>query len=355
MDQNNNNLGYDQKTFGNEQPSYNQQDSYQNQQQYSNYQAPYTQQEQQNYNMNNAQNGGYNQNNMPYSIYNQNDTQNSGYNQNNMQYTSYNQNNAQSGGYNQNNMQYTSYNQNNAQSGGYNQNNMQNGSFQYNGNSGGMSLSTFTSNTFLWMFLGLVATFATAIFCQTETMLILLFSNPSLPFILLIAELALVFILSIMIQKLSVGAAYAIFFGYAILNGVTFAAVLYMYEVSSVIFIFGMSALYFGGMALYGHFTKRDLTKFGPILFGGVIVMAVFWLLSMFLDLSAFETIMCIVGVGLFMALTAYDVQKIKMYHAMTQGDDAMTRKSTIICALQLYLDFINIFLYLLRLLGRRK
>ena len=107
-------------------------------------------------------------------------------------------------------------------------------------------------------------------------------------------------------------------------------------------------------LAAYGWFTKRDLSGLRPILTAGLIFLLVFWLISMFLPLSGFDRIICFVGLAVFMGLTAYDTQKIKQLHAAFEGDYEMSKTASIFAALQLYLDFINIFLYILRLLGRR-
>jgi len=119
--------------------------------------------------------------------------------------------------------------------------------------------------------------------------------------------------------------------------------------------VFGMTALYFGVMALYGWFTKSDLSRIRPVLLIGLVVMLVWSLLSVFLGIGANSRLMCIVGAGLFVAFTAYDTQKIRANYQYYCNDDAMLEKSSIICALQLYLDFINLFLYLLRLFGKRR
>ncbi len=280
--------------------------------------------------MNNNNNDNYNQNNN----YNYNDANGAN---NNYQYNA----NGNNGGYN--NQMYG------GQNGGYNNfnNNM------YGGMGNAPTLAQYTAKTFLYMFLGLLLTFVTAFAVSNTSLIYVLYSNIAVPFILLIVEVALVFVLSSRITKLSVSTSYAIFFIYSFVNGITFASIFIMYNYGTLILVFGMAALYFGAMALYGYVTKRDLSRLGPILFGGVIVLAIFWLLSMFLNLSGLETIMCIVGIAIFMGLTAYDMQKIKAFHAAYGNDPAMSKKMSIMGALQLYLDFINIFLYLLRIVGR--
>ena len=186
-------------------------------------------------------------------------------------------------------------------------------------------------------------------------MILYVFTVPYLPIILLVAEVALVMILAACIQKLSVGAARALFIGYAILNGVVFSVYFLLFELTSLILIFAMTALYFGVFALYGHCTKRDLSGLRPILVGGLIFLLVVGLLSMFLPLGALDRIICLIGVAIFLGFTAYDTQKIKSFYAYYSTDGAMLEKASVFSALQLYLDFVNIFLYLLRFMGKRK
>ena len=173
--------------------------------------------------------------------------------------------------------------------------------------------------------------------------------------VLLVAELAVVLILSARIQKLQVSTARVLFFVYAVLNGVVFSAYFLMYEMMRLILIFAMTAAYFGIMAVYGHVTKKDLSRMRPILISGLLFLIACGLLSLFLDLGDFDRIVCLVGIAVFLGFTAYDTQKIRTYYNCYQGDQAMLARASIFSALQLYLDFINLFLYLLRLLGRAK
>lgn len=220
------------------------------------------------------------------------------------------------------------------------------------------TLSSYMAKTFGWMFLGLLTTFAVGAGLCVSYMVDGLpgfFYSAAFPPILFIAEIVVVMILSARLHKLSVGAATALFFVYAVLNGITFSVLFMVYDIMSMVLVFAMAALYFGGMALYGYITKSDLSRFKPLLFGGLIVLTLFWLLSIFLDLSGLETVMCILGVAVFMGYTAFDVQRIKAFHAATGYDEGMAKKLSVYGALQLYLDFINLFLYLLRLFGRSR
>ncbi|MEF9969508.1 MAG: Bax inhibitor-1/YccA family protein [Ruthenibacterium sp.] len=216
------------------------------------------------------------------------------------------------------------------------------------------TLGQYTAKTFGWMALGLLATFAISVAFYTTGMVSILYTIRTLPFILAIAELVVVFVLSARIQKMSARTATTLFFAYALLNGLTFSSLFYFYDMQVIVYVFGITSLYFAALAAYGHFTKRDLTSLRPILFFGALFLCVFWVLSLFLHLSQFETIICLVGLVIFMGYTAYDTQKIKAYYAIAANDGEMAAKGSIVCALALYLDFVNMFLYILRLVGRK-
>ncbi len=223
------------------------------------------------------------------------------------------------------------------------------------------SLSRYTAKTFGIMFLGLLVTFGIAWFLARTRTGIMLLANaldaiPWIHFAILIAELVVVIAMSAMIKKLSPAAAAACFFIYSVLTGMTFSLIFIAYEVTSLVLVFAFTALYFGGMAVFGYLTKIDLSRLRTILVGGLIVLIVVNLLMLFIPgLEVLDRVMCTVGVVIFLAFTAYDTQKIKAYYYGFQGDDAMLKKASIISALELYLDFINLFLYLLRIFGKGK
>ncbi len=220
---------------------------------------------------------------------------------------------------------------------------------------GSEPLHTYTAKTFGWMFLGLLVTFGVGIaFAVSGGMYAIFSMGTAGVFLLMLAEIVVVMVLSARLHSLSIGAARGLFFAYAALNGITFSTIFFLYDVQILVTVFGLTALYFGVLSAYGFLTKRDLSGLRPILMAGLIFLAVYWVLAMFLPLSGAERVMCFVGLAVFMGLTAYDTQKIKHLHAAYEGDYEMSKKASIIAALQLYLDFINIFLYILRLLGRR-
>ena len=213
------------------------------------------------------------------------------------------------------------------------------------------SISSYTAKTFGWMFLGLMTTFAASLAIYFTGAIWYLY-NSILPYVLLIAEIGIVVYLSARLHKISIGMARGLFFVYAVLNAVTFSSIFALYSVWSLVFVFGMTALYFGVMAIYGMVTKADLSRIRPVLLFGLIVLLILAVLSLFIP--ELETGMCLIGVVIFVAFTAYDTQMIRRNYMQFQGNPELLQKALIISALELYLDFINLFLYLLRLFGKR-
>ena len=219
--------------------------------------------------------------------------------------------------------------------------------------SAGLTLNQYIARTFGWMFLGLMVTFALAAAMAYTDAVWYLAAIPSIPMILLIAEVAVVLIMSIGVQKRSVGVTRMLFLLYSVINGLVFSFFFVVYEVANLIVIFGLTALFFGAFALYGRFTRTDLSKLGPLLIGGLIFLVIAGLLSLFINFTALERTICMVGIVVFLCFTAYDTQKIKANYEYFYGNDEILQKASIFSALQLYLDFVNLFLYLLRFLGR--
>ena len=220
------------------------------------------------------------------------------------------------------------------------------------------TLSEFMSKSFGWLFAGLLVTFGVGIGAVASG-LIFPIINSGLFIFTSIAELVMVFVLSARVQKLQPSTATALFFGYAVLNGINLSSIFLVYDYGTLILAFLVGAVYFGVMAVYGNVTDRDLTGWGPKLMGGLVALIVCALmgslLSMFgLNFGIADLLLCAVGLLIFMGLTAYDTQMLKYYYSYFGGDAAMLHKASIIGALNLYLDFINIFLYIVRMLGRR-
>lgn len=170
----------------------------------------------------------------------------------------------------------------------------------------------------------------------------------------LFAPLGLVFFLSFRIQKMSVSAAQTMFWVYAGLMGISIAPVLLVYTGASVAQVFFITAATFGAMSLYGYTTGRDLSGFGSFLFMGLIGIIIASIVNMFVQSSMMQFVISVIGVLIFTGLTAYDTQSIKEQYSANDDGTASGRKA-VIGALRLYLDFVNLFLMLIQLLGNRR
>ena len=216
-----------------------------------------------------------------------------------------------------------------------------------------MNASDYMTRTYRWMASGLLITFAMAYITATTSLIYLV---DSLYLVLTIAELALVFVLSSRVQNMSVDAARATFFGYALLNGMVLSYYFIVFSVGTLVMAFLATAVYFGLMAVYGTTTHKDLTGWGPRLMMGLVAMIVTSLIGMLFGFGFGSSVLyCGIGLVLFMLLTAYDTQKLQQMYAYYAGDPELAEKASIYGALTLYLDFINIFLYVVRLLGNNR
>ena len=201
------------------------------------------------------------------------------------------------------------------------------------------------------MSLGLLATAITSfLVLSSQTVMNVLFSNAATMWILFAAELGLVIYLSARIDKLSSGTATALFYAYSILNGVALSPIFLIYTGASIATTFAITAGTFGAMSIFGYVTRQDLTKFGSFLFMALLGLIVCIVVNMFMHNSTFELLISGAGVLIFVGLTAWDTQSIKRMCAEA-GPDEMGKVATM-GALSLYLDFINLFLYLLRFFG---
>ena len=180
------------------------------------------------------------------------------------------------------------------------------------------------------------------------------YSLSALGWVALLAPLGLVFFLGWRIQQMSLSAAQTTFWVYAALMGVGLAPVLLLYTGASVAQVFFITAATFGAMSLYGYTTGRDLSSFGSFLFMGLIGIMIASLVNMFLHSGMMAFVISVIGVLIFTGLTAYDTQRIKENYSVNY-DGTMSGKMAIMGALNLYLDFINLFMMLLRLLGDRR
>lgn len=212
-------------------------------------------------------------------------------------------------------------------------------------------------SVYLWMTFALIITGLTAATVAfSPAMLSMLFSSKITFYGLIIAELAVVIILSARIQKLSFTTATLMFILYSILTGATLSVIFLAYQLDSIVTTFFVTAGTFGSMTLIGYTTKKDLSKMGTYLLMTLIGLVIATLVNMFLANSTLDWIITYVGVLLFIGLTAYDTQKIKqMLREYGTEVNENSQKMALMGSLTLYLDFINLFLYLLKILGNRK
>ncbi len=210
------------------------------------------------------------------------------------------------------------------------------------------------NKVYSWMTLALVATALTALYvAHSETALGIIFGNQAIPYILMIAEVGVVIYLSARINRISYATALTLFGLYSVLNGVVLSVILLLYELSTIYAAFFATAGTFGAMSIIGYTTKKDLSGLGGILTMALLGLIIASLVNLFLHNDKMTSIITYAGVFIFVGLTAYDTQKIKQMLAFSNGVDQ--RKIGILGALSLYLDFINLFLYILRLLGSRR
>lgn len=209
---------------------------------------------------------------------------------------------------------------------------------------------------YLWMTLALVITGATAYYVATSpTLLSVIFGNPVMTWGIFLAPLVLVIVLSAGIQKLSLTASTLVFVLYSVLMGASLSTIFFAYDLGSIFQTFFITAATFGAMALYGYTTKSDLTSWGRLLFMALIGLIIAAIVNIFLGNSMLDLAISTIGVLIFVGLTAYDSQKIK--EMLLQAPDASEsmQKLALLGALSLYLDFINLFLYLLRFFGNNR
>ena len=212
-------------------------------------------------------------------------------------------------------------------------------------------------NVYTWMACGLAMTALTAMIVgRNENWVYTIFTS-GMYWGLLIAEVLLVLFLSARIHKMSFATAGLMFAAYAILNGVTMSFIMLVYTAESIAQAFFVTAGTFGGMSLVGYFTKKDLSVMGRTLMMALIGLIIATVVNIFWQNSMIASILNYAGVIIFAGLTAYDTQKIKVMFQQNQhaGINDQTNKLALMGSLELYLDFINLFIYILRLFGNRK
>lgn len=218
-------------------------------------------------------------------------------------------------------------------------------------------LQTYMAQVYGWMTCGLLLTAFIAWYsANTPAVMMFVFSSKITFFGLVIAQLALVFVLSGMVHRLSAGIATTLFMLYSALTGLTISSIFLVYTYSSIASTFVVAGGMFGAMSLYGYTTKRDLSGFGNMLFMALIGIVLASLVNFWLKSEALMWAVTYIGVIVFVGLTAYDTQKLKnIGENIDTRDSTNLRRYSILGALTLYLDFINLFLMLLRILGNRR
>ena len=220
---------------------------------------------------------------------------------------------------------------------------------------------TFMMRVFSWMFLALTITAVTSfVWAANPSLMMLLIDVEAkglsmLGWVVMLAPLGFVLLMSFGFQKLSAPLMMLLFIVYSVIMGMSLSFIFLAYNIGTIGTTFAITAGMFGTMAIAGWFTKTDLTKFGSILIMGVVGLIIAMLVNFFLKSSMMDYVISIIGVLIFTGLTAYDVQKLKRIGATVENGNALAAKMAVMGALTLYLDFINLFLFLLRLMGGRK
>ncbi len=218
------------------------------------------------------------------------------------------------------------------------------------------SISVYLSRVYNWMAVALLVTGVVAYYIAgSENLIQIIIGNRILFFGLIIGEIFLVGYIAKMINKLSSYNAILLFLLYAVLNGLTFSIIFLVYTSESISSTFLITAGTFGAMSAYGFFTKKDLTKIGSLAMMALIGIIIASIVNMFFKNEMMHWIITYLGVAIFVGLTAYDTQKLKAIASDGFENEESMEKSAIIGALTLYLDFINLFLFLLRIFGSRK
>ena len=212
-------------------------------------------------------------------------------------------------------------------------------------------MNKFFNKVYLWMFIGLLLSGVTAYVTATNLeMLKFVYSNF---LFIIILELVIVIAFSALRNKVSPKVAKILFVIYSIVSGLTLSSIFIVYKISSVGMVFLASAIMFGLMAIYGYITKQDLTTFGKMLIFALISIIIMSVINIFIGNGTFGIIISVISVAVFLGLTAWDMQNLKRIYNYYSNDSKMIDKMAIYGALDLYLDFINLFLRLLNLFGK--
>lgn len=214
-----------------------------------------------------------------------------------------------------------------------------------------MNLNNVFKKVYMWMFIGLLLTFATGYFVSTNENMVYKIYSTSLYWVLAVIEILLVIVLSARIGKMNITTSRIMFLTYSFVSGLTFSSIFIAYNMSSIIFVFLISALLFLIFAILGYVTKLDLTSVGTFLLMALIGIIICSIINIFVGNGTFEIVICSISILIFLGFTAYDVNKIKQLQDIYPDEDSLA----IVGALELYLDFINIFLDLLRIVANNR
>lgn len=214
-----------------------------------------------------------------------------------------------------------------------------------------MNLNNVFKKVYMWMFIGLLVTFITGYYVSINENIVYKIYSTSLYWILSIIELVLVIVLSARVGKMNITTSRIMFLIYSFVTGLTFSSIFIVYELSSIIYIFFIAALLFLVFSAIGYFTKLDLTKMGTFLLMALIGILICSVVNIFVGNGLFEIIISSISILVFLGFTAYDVNKIKLLENYYPDENSLA----IAGALELYLDFINIFIDLLRLFGNNR
>ncbi len=226
----------------------------------------------------------------------------------------------------------------------------------YQGSVSSTTLQKHMAKSFGWMFVGVLVTFAVAFFMgMNEELMYRFLSFPFMSLILLIAQIGVCVSLGARLMKMSVASTKVLFMAYSVLTGITFSVLPYVYDFGTLSYAFLITCIFFGCLAVIGATTRINLAKIGTICMAGLMAMIIYTVIGMIFRFSMDSYLYSIIGLVLFMGITEWDVQKMKHIYNSFSHDDTMLSKLGIYSAFQLYLDFINIFLYILRLLGNSR
>lgn len=217
------------------------------------------------------------------------------------------------------------------------------------------ALRAYVQRVYAWMTGGLLITGVTAFAVSQSPVLIEAIFGSPLYWLILFAPLGMVFFLSARIDTMQPSTAAGTFMAYALMNGLAFSVLFLIYELGSIFQVFVIAAGMYAAAAAYGYFTKRDLSNMGSFLFMGLIGLILASIVNIFLNSSALEFAVSLIGVAIFTGLTAYDMSRMKEQAIVMYAGEGLAQKRAIIGALSLYLNFVNLFLFLLRLFGNRR